>query len=1310
MNKNTVANPTTRLAWAVACTALLAGGVSAQSSKAFYEDFESLPLGPNREEALPGLKVWTKTPPAGWVIDDSQMLGIGNAATDGVVEWAGWSFANKDWWVRTAGDQRRSDFTFGTGTVMIADPDEWDDAAHTKGLFNSFITTREIDISAYGAETLVLAFDSTWRPEARDDGGAKFPTAEDGSPINNQTGLVRLTYDAGQATEIIRWESTQTKDDGSDNPNFKPDVTKQDPANPDEISNTNEPFLIAIKNPAGAKTLKLTFGMVDAANDWWWAVDNIAVGVPPLVTGVSGNGVAVRARVAEALGKKVDETKPITMSIDGTPVSPVTTARDGDLVLLSYNQAPKVFTPGKSYDVTVKFTTVDGREVTDGGKFIAPSYTAVTATPALVTAVITSPSFFAVDATKGATIKLDGTAVTATSVTPFTTDTTTGLIVTYAIATPLPPKSQHAFEVTFRTDGNQEVVDTANFTAADYTTVSSDLATAVGTGANAGMLWTTHQLATGRDNSTTLAEDQLRGALGANIANLSGANSQGFFEVPFINFEQDGAGAGIFRAGGEAELDVADDYIPGIPGTLPDGNPTTDNIAGQAIAFLEFATPGIYTMVVRSDDGFQVAVGTGETPNYQILGGFNGGRGDGPTEFYIAVTKAGVYRFNLIWYEGGGGASVEWYTINPNGTKALVGGTQNGAIKAYRTRTVAEPKLTLVPVTITGQPASVDVVEGNTAAFSVLTAGDLPIAYQWLKNGTPILGATKSTLLISKASLADSGAYSVVVSNAGATNTSNPANLTVVARTRSKVLLSENFGELVLGPNKEEGNTTGSGGQKEAVFTKTPPTGWLVDNTGILGLDNPDTDGVYEWAGWGFADRAWWASTAGDQTRTKFTKGQGAIAIADGDEWDDLPRTKPGSMNTWLVTRPINLTGIAANSALLKFDSSWRPESPQKALVWVQFDNQAPVEVLRWTGDSADATFHPDAQNETVSIVIPNPEGAKTMTVRFGYIDAGNNWWWALDNLEVSAYPVGHDSLRDGLATYLPFEDSLNDASGTGINGVAKGTPSFVAGKVGKAVNVRTTQAGEFSYVSLGKQLALGTSQNFSVSFWARINSHTGDPAFIGNKNWNSGGNVGFVVATAGDSRIQWNLNTEGGSRKDYDSAGGIFANSAWKHVVLTFDRAGNAETWVDGAKLDSRPIDANNGQSLDANPALDLNIGQDGTGTYTDGGSVFHNVDMDEVALWSRVLSDTEIATAFARGQAGNGLLPVTTGPEIQVSGASPNGFGGTTLQNVVVDSTNRVITADLPVGSDRGYLTITPAQTIQKIEISGGKLVIRY
>ena len=68
------------------------------------------------------------------------------------------------------------------------------------------------------------------------------------------------------------------------------------------------------------------------------------------------------------------------------------------------------------------------------------------------------------------------------------------------------------------------------------------------------------------------------------------------------------------------------------------------------------------------------------------------------------------------------------------------------------------------------------------------------------------------------------------------------------------------------------------------------------------------------------------------------------MAIADGDEWDDQPRQKPGNMNTFLATKPINVAGLNANSVLLKFDSSWRPESPQKAVIRVAFDGGAASE------------------------------------------------------------------------------------------------------------------------------------------------------------------------------------------------------------------------------------------------------------------------------------------------------------------------------------------------------------------------------
>jgi len=210
----------------------------------FAEDFEGLPLGPNVDEALAGDAVWTKTAPEGWLIDDSGMPGVGDPTTDGVTEWAGWSFANKDWWIQAAANQDRVTFTRGTGTVAIADPDEWDDADHAEGWFDSFLSTPSISVADVTSGLLELRFDSSWRPEFDDD--------------YHQTANVTVSFDGGEPVEVLLWESDASS------PNFKAYAT-------------NEAVTVQIRKPAGAQEMVVTFGLFDAGNDWWWAIDNVEI-------------------------------------------------------------------------------------------------------------------------------------------------------------------------------------------------------------------------------------------------------------------------------------------------------------------------------------------------------------------------------------------------------------------------------------------------------------------------------------------------------------------------------------------------------------------------------------------------------------------------------------------------------------------------------------------------------------------------------------------------------------------------------------------------------------------------------------------------------------------------------------------------------------------------------------------------------------------------------------------------------------------------------------------------------------------------
>ncbi len=84
--------------------------------------------------------------------------------------------------------------------------------------------------------------------------------------------------------------------------------------------------------------------------------------------------------------------------------------------------------------------------------------------------------------------------------------------------------------------------------------------------------------------------------------------------------------------------------------------------------------------------------------------------------------------------------------------------------------------------TIVTQPAATTVLDAAPGSFSVVANGTAPLSFQWRRNGTDIAGATAATHNFT-ADFADNGAiYTVVVSNAAGSTTSNGATLNVTPR------------------------------------------------------------------------------------------------------------------------------------------------------------------------------------------------------------------------------------------------------------------------------------------------------------------------------------------------------------------------------------------------------------------------------------------------------------------------------------------------------------------------------------------------
>ena len=293
------------------------------------------------------------------------------------------------------------------------------------------------------------------------------------------------------------------------------------------------------------------------------------------------------------------------------------------------------------------------------------------------------------------------------SVMPDVTDTADGLLVTYDPGLSQ-GFSQHVIQIEFSDTAPTPNVVTKSwsYTTARYADVPPALGTAAGTGADPGLKWRSHHLDSGDTTSIAAAEQQLAGDLGpsVHIAEdfFSGGSwvgpqgADGFFVMNYINLELDATPAGNFNFTAPAPQNVEDEFIPGINTQIRAG----DNVAAECLAYLEFTQTGIYEMVVNSDDGFQVTTGNRTNPTFLLLGSFDGARAAADSVFLVGISEPGVYLFRLLWFQGTGGASVEWFTVNPDGSRALINGAQDGAIRSYQRRTVAEPDLPQPPLDV----------------------------------------------------------------------------------------------------------------------------------------------------------------------------------------------------------------------------------------------------------------------------------------------------------------------------------------------------------------------------------------------------------------------------------------------------------------------------------------------------------------------------------------------------------------------------------------------------------------------------------
>ncbi|MEM7383715.1 MAG: LamG-like jellyroll fold domain-containing protein [Verrucomicrobiota bacterium] len=448
--------------------------------------------------------------------------------------------------------------------------------------------------------------------------------------------------------------------------------------------------------------------------------------------------------------------------------------------------------------------------------------------------------------------------------------------------------------------------------------------------------------------------------------------------------------------------------------------------------------------------------------------------------------------------------------------------------------------------------------------------------------------------------------------------------LTVLASGQAGTLFEENFDSVVLGPNADEVMAS------DAAWTPSGPEGWTVDNSRMPLVDG-EVIGTTEWRGWTFADPAWWASVD-NQRRSEFTKASGAAAVADPDEWDDVGSpARVGTFESYLVSPSFDVTSAAGGIARLSFDFSWRPWGNQTGNVTLVFDDGDPQEVFRL--DTATTTD--DMTNESETLLLPIPADATTAVLRFGMFDAGNDWFWAIDNVVVStAAKIGLWDFEEGIGTHTANSGLGGGLAGTltGLTESAWSDPEFL----GRSLRFQSD-----GYVDLGTSAmadaerarsdSLRPLSGLTISAWVKTDTFT-DRAGIAGSVFHSGASQsGFYLGTCSPNTFCFALATEDEGDLIYLSAVGDDFTGEWAHVVGTYDGR-EQRFYVNGKLIVLFPTSGR----IDYEPAphgfqIGTFIDDDEDGRFTG--------EISQVAVWDGALSAVEIDLLYQIGRAGDNI-----------------------------------------------------------------------
>lgn len=221
----------------------------------------------------------------------------------------------------------------------------------------------------------------------------------------------------------------------------------------------------------------------------------------------------------------------------------------------------------------------------------------------------------------------------------------------------------------------------------------------------------------------------------------------------------------------------------------------------------------------------------------------------------------------------------------------------------------------------------------------------------------------------------------------------------------------------------------------------------------------------------------------------------------------------------------------------------------------------------------------------------------------------------------------GEAAAGNGLLTNLEAYWKLDDASATqtdshaSYDGTITGATHSATGILNNAVSFD----GSGDYINMGDVLDFERTDSFSISCWCKPAAVTGALTLVAKRDSGTGAGYGIVRrGSAGGYYIGFDLGNSFSSNWLFVSGAttAVSSSATWYHVVCTYDGSSSAsgvKIYVNGAAESLTTV--YNSLSATTLTSYPFNIG-----SRNNGASQVWNGTLDEVGVWSRELSSTDV------------------------------------------------------------------------------------